>query len=246
VGYIRLVSMDDAAVREIATWMPIVRNTRGLIVDVRGNGGGTRDALRALFPYFMSDSDAPVVVNAAKYRLHPAYGDDHLGGSRYMFRETWDGWTAAERAAIAAFRTTFVPEWVPPAGEFSDWHYLVMSRRMNPAAFTYANPVIVLLDEHSFSATDIFVSALKGWRNVTLMGTPSGGGSARQVPVTLPVSRIVLSLASMASFQRDGRLFDGHGTQPDVIVLPAPEYFLSNGTDVVLDAAVERLKRPAR
>jgi hypothetical protein len=242
VGYLRLTTMDDRAAFDVDQWMPRFRDTKGLIVDVRGNGGGTRDALRALFPYLMSESDVPRVVNTAKYRLHPEYAEDHLGGSRFMYRETWDGWTPEERAAIARFKTTFTPQWTPPEAEFSDWHYLVMSRRTNPRAFVYGKPVVVLMDAGSFSATDIFVNALKGWHDVTLVGTPSGGGSARQVTVTLPVSQISFSLASMASFQWTGRLYDGNGTQPDILVHPDPEAFLIGGRDNVLERALQILR----
>jgi len=241
VGYLRLASMNAAAVNEVATWMPQFRETRGLIVDVRGNGGGSRDALRALFPYVMSEGDAPRVVNTAQYRLHADYGVGHLGGSRFMYRESWDGWAPEERDAIARFRDTFEPQWMPPEEEFSDWHYLVMSRSMNPEAYVYGKPVIVLLDENSFSATDIFVSAFKGWHDVTLVGIPSGGGSARQVSVRLPASGLVTNLASMASFQWTGLLHDGNGTQPDVLVHPEAEYFLRGGRDNVLERALELL-----
>jgi Tol biopolymer transport system component len=242
VGYLRLALMNDDAVDEVETWMPRFRETRGLIVDVRGNGGGSRDALRALFPYLMSATDAPRVVNAAKYRLHSSFGEDHLGGSRYMYRDTASEWTPEERAAIERFKQTFVPQWVPPTEEFSDWHYLVMSRKTNPNAYEYDRPVIILLDQDSFSATDIFVSAFKGWPGVTLVGTPSGGGSARQLATRLPVSGLSVNLASMASFQLDGRLHDGNGTQPDVLVPPEPGYFLVGGRDNVLERALELLR----
>jgi C-terminal processing protease CtpA/Prc len=242
VGYLRIATMDARAAAEVNRLMPQFRGTVGLIVDVRGNGGGTRDALRALFPYLMSQTEAPRVVNAAKYRLHPEYREDHLGGSRFMYSESWEGWTHEERAAIAQFKTTFRPQWTPPEAEFSDWHYLVMSRRTNPEAFVYGKPVVVLLDAGSFSATDIFVNALKGWHDVTLVGTPSGGGSARQVPVTLPISRLSFTLASMASFQWSGRLYDGNGTAPDVVVHPEPEYFLVGGRDNVLEQAIALLR----
>jgi Tol biopolymer transport system component len=242
VGYLRIESMNDDAVEEVAAWMPKFRETRGLVVDVRGNGGGSRDALRALFPYVMAEDAEPRVVNAAKYRLHPDYAADHLGGSRYLYRESWDGWTPEERDAIAAFRQTFTPQWTQPEDEFSEWHYLVMSRRMNPDAFVYGKPVVILLDAKSFSATDIFVSAFKGYPNVTLIGSPSGGGSARIVGVELPVSRLSVRLASMASFQISGRLHDGHGTEPDVVVEPSPEYFLVNGEDNILQAALARIR----
>jgi C-terminal processing protease CtpA/Prc len=234
--------MNDTAVEAVLEWMPKFKDTRGLIVDVRGNGGGLRGPLRALFPYLMPETAAPRVVNAAKYRLHPSYPADHLGGSRFMYVETSPEWTPAERQAIAAFKRTFTPEWTPPAADFSDWHYLVMSRKTNPQAYYYGRPVIVLLDEKCFSATDIFLSAFKGWPNVTLMGYASGGGSARQVGVSLPVSRMSFSLASMASFQWTGQLYDTRGIHPDIVVHPDPAYFLVGGKDNILEQALQRLK----
>jgi hypothetical protein len=45
----------------------------------------------------------------------------------------------------------------------------------------------------------------------------------------------------MASFQADGRLFDGHGVYPDALVEPAPEYYIG-GRDAALEEAVRRIK----
>ena len=196
IGYLRIPLMDEHAVSEIATWMAEFRDTRGLIIDVRGNGGGSCAALRALFPYFMSATDTSRIVNPARYRVHPS--DD------------------------ASF---------------------TLSRRMNPNAYEYDKPVVILMDEGSFSATDIFVAAFKGWRNVTLIGTPSGGGSARYPGVTLPVSRLSVMLASTVSFQLDGKLIDSDGTEPDVLVHPDPDYFLARGWDAALERAVDQVRR---
>jgi C-terminal processing protease CtpA/Prc len=141
-----------------------------------------------------------------------------------MYREDWGGWTAAEREAIRAFREGFTPE-------------------VTPGAYHYDAPVVVLLDQKSFSATDIFLAALKGWPGVKLVGYPSGGGSARRMGVRLPESRIGLSLASMASFQWSGQLFDGNGVQPDIVVDPLPEYFLLDGRDNILERAIDVIGR---
>jgi hypothetical protein len=46
----------------------------------------------------------------------------------------------------------------------------------------------------------------------------------------------------MASFQADGRMYDGRGVEPDVIVLPTATDWIGKG-DSVLDAALERLRR---
>jgi hypothetical protein len=45
----------------------------------------------------------------------------------------------------------------------------------------------------------------------------------------------------MASFQADGKLFDGNGVHPDVAIEPEPDYYIG-GHDNVLAEAVTRIK----
>ena len=52
-------------------------------------------------------------------------------------------------------------------------------------------------------------------------------------------SGLEVELASMASFQPSGLLYDGNGVQPDILIEPIPTDFLMDQTDSVLDAAIE-------
>lgn len=84
-------------------------------------------------------------------------------------------------------------------------------------------------------------------RSPTCCGTPicpgpSAGGSAFTQEVEIGDTPIRLRIGSMASFQADGRLFDGHGITTDVVVEPAPDYFIG-GADRVLAEAIHRLGR---
>ena len=72
---------------------------------------------------------------------------------------------------------------------------------------------------------------------MTLVGTPSSGGSARSQRITLAHSSLEIRLASMASFRPDGRMLDGRGVEPDVLVEAEPEDLLGRG-DAQLDAAL--------
>ena len=239
IGYLRLRRMDDTAVSEIKTQMKNFKATSGLIVDVRGNGGGSRDALRLLASYLTSPNDPPRIANVAKYRTHEDFHRNHLV-ARFMYRADSKHWTEAEKQAIADFAKSFKPEWEPPADHFSQWHYMVLSRLKDAAIYHYDKPVIVLSDAGCFSATDIFLAGLKGMPNVTLMGTPSSGGSARSESFRMPGINLRIQLASMASFQPDGKLYDGNGIIPDAIVEPSPTYF-TGVSDIVLDLAIERI-----
>lgn len=245
IGYLRIPEMDDAPefIDGLHQALSDFRGTRGLIIDVRGNGGGMRAALRALMPYFMRPDEPPIVGNIAVYRLNPGEAPDRADGylsNRWLYPSGWSGWTPAERDAGEGLLRSFKPEWQLPAGEFSTWHLLILSRGDDPKTYSYESPVIVLMDEGCFSATDIFLGALKGRPNVTLMGTASGGGSGRAQVYPLPESGLRVALSSMASFRPDGRLYDLRGIDPDVVV-PATLDDLLGRTDHVLDAAIALL-----
>lgn len=103
-------------------------------------------------------------------------------------------------------------------------------------------PVVVLMDGGCFSATDVFLSALKGLPGVVLVGEASSGGSARAQVVELPASGLKARFASMASFQASGELFDARGVQPNVEVTPHPNYFLLGGPDLALERGLKEIK----
>jgi hypothetical protein len=248
VGYLRIATMSDDAgfAARVHEAMADLRGTKALVIDVRGNGGGSRLVLRELFPYFMKPDDAPRIANVAAFRLpEDRRPDERMAAEgflqdRFLYPVTSSVWTEQERAAIEKLAKDFKPEWQPPEGQFSAWHYLLLSPKQGGLYYHYDKPVAVLMDGGCFSATDVFLGAFKGWRNVTLIGTPSGGGSGRAQNVTLANSRTRLRLSSMASFQPNGKLYDGRGVVPDVVAHPAPDDYVSSD-DAMLDLAVKKL-----
>ncbi|MHC4450423.1 MAG: S41 family peptidase [Planctomycetota bacterium] len=234
IGYLRLAKMgaDPGPEKALVTFA----NARGIIIDVRGNGGGSRDALRALLPYFL---DRPRVVNVASYRLPEGVEDDqgHLG-NRFCYPQSWNGWSDKERGVIIGFNRGFRPEYEPDREFFTAMHYMVVK----PGEHRIRRKVVVLMNGGCFSATDIFLGAFKGVRGVTLLGTASGGGSGRSRKVTLPRSGIKLRVSTMLSYRPDGKFYDGHGIEPDVAVDAIPTDWIGE-TDTQLDAAVKLLSR---
>ncbi len=245
VGYLRIPSMSSSRpfVEGLVEALHGFADTRALVIDVRGNGGGSRDALRALLPYLMEPREERRIVNVAAYRLPPNTEPGATEGymqNRFLYPKSSGRWTADERRAIEALEGRFTPDWRLPEGEFSDWHYLVVSAA-EPAR-RYPGRVFLLLDTGCFSATDIFLGAFAGASNVTLIGTPSGGGSGRSQGSTFAHSGLSLRLSSMASYRPDGRRYDGLGIEPDVLIRPRAEDSLLEGGDAVLEAAL-RLAR---
>ncbi|MFY9345513.1 MAG: S41 family peptidase [Planctomycetota bacterium] len=244
VGYLRIPEMsgDAGFLDGLDSAMQAFRDTKGLVIDVRGNGGGTRDALRRLAPYLLPANGAPVVGNVAAVLLDrgQAAPADALS-DRGLYRVDWNGWTDAQRGAITQFARAWKPSWKLPAGKFSPWHFLVLDRADNPKAFAYGQKVVLLIDRGCFSATDVFAAALQALPNVTLVGEATSGGSGRARSQVLPKSGVRLQLSTMASFRPDGVLFEGNGVVPDVVVAMQPTD-LVGATDTALAVAMARLR----
>jgi hypothetical protein len=238
VSFIRIAEMNDDAAKLLDSALTASVNAKGLIIDVRDNGGGSRDALRTLAARLMKPNDAPRVVNVAVAR--GAKPDAEKMASRFLYPESSPRWTDAERAAVAKIKETFHPEWPPPRELYSDYHYMVLSPGDGKSAFT--RPIVILMNSKCFSATDIFLMSTKGMPNVTLLGAPSGGGSSNPTTIKLADSPITVRLGTMISFQHDGRLLDTHGVEPDVAVDPVPEFFTGGRDNQIEQAAALILK----
>lgn len=249
IAYFRLQRMesDPDYIAGFTAWIQESRGARGAIVDIRDNGGGSRLPLLTLLPHVLDADDAPVVVNAGRLKVGPgcpgpgceAPQEGYLA-NRFMLPIWAIPADTPERAALDTWLPSFTPGWTPPNEGFSDWHYLIVGPRSDPALA--GKPVIVLMNNGNFSASDIFLSGLKGREGVTLLGTASSGGSARRNEHVLPNSNLTVSLATLASFQaRNSRLYDGVGIEPDLSMEPEPGFFV-NHSDRILERAIELIR----
>jgi C-terminal processing protease CtpA/Prc len=88
--------------------------------------------------------------------------------------------------------------------------------------------VYILTGGNSFSATSLFAGAVKGQKNVTLVGEETGGGyygnTAWIIPdVTLPATKIRFRLPRFRLVVNKDREKNGRGIPPDVPALPNVE-----------------------
>lgn len=245
VGYLRLASMesDDEFLDELRATMRRFDACEGLIIDVRGNGGGRREGMLLLASLVMPPSHAPIAYNAARpLRLNESDREiDRRMSSRFLTREsaeTPQGRALIERAVAANPHVRF------DADGFAGWYVGILKPAPEGTWWRPGRRVIVLMDEVCFSATDVFLMAMKEIDGVTLMGRPSSGGSGMARPHEIASGEVVVSLSTMVSAAPDGPLVDGRGVSPDVRLYPVARDFLADGGDSVLNEAVNRLARP--
>ena len=243
IGYLRIIACleERKFLDDLIEAMNQFKDTNGLIIDIRSNGGGSRAPLRVLFPFFMAGNEPARIVNVAAFRLG-VKDRKKAFQARYLYPASWKGRSDAERAVTKGFAATFRPEWIPPPEAFSQWHYFVISPSKDKRYYYYDKPIVILMNTWNFSACDIFLGAFKGWKNVTLIGQPSGGGSGCRESYRLSNSQIEIYLSSMVSFQPNGNLYEGNGIQPDVVIKLIPTDFIGK-SDSVLQAAIQKLQK---
>jgi hypothetical protein len=155
IGYLRLPSMGSGRrFREgLDDSMRALAGTRGLIIDVRGNGGGSRKAARTLLPWVLRPDQSPGLVNVAAYRIpegRPLPAPETLLADRFLFPADWSGWTGGERATVRRVAKRFEPGWSLPEDAFTPWYLSVVTKGDGKS---YEAPVIILMDEGCFSAS---------------------------------------------------------------------------------------------
>ena len=238
IGYLKIESMDALT---DGRKLPLheLEGAKALIIDVRDNGGGRRDILLKLAPHFISKEQGFVVGNVARLRTNTPSIHKNLG-DRYLYQLGEEIFNEEAQNHLSAWTMNFTPSVSLNDSLYSPYYYLYIKGHENPK---FSNtPTVVLMNSGCYSATDIFLSTFKEIEGVTLMGTPSGGGSGRVQPYQLDNSVIKLTLYTIASFQPNGKLYDGVGVHPDIIVQAANISDVLRQTDSQLDYALTFLK----
>ncbi len=126
------------------------------------------------------------------------------------------------------------------SGKYMFRYYTVKTYR--PAKNPYKGHVYILTGGYSFSATTLFVSNVKGLRNVTVIGEETGGGyygnNGVLIPeMVLPETKIRIRIP-LYRIVNNKNYPKGGGVLPDVEVKPSPESIRQN-KDPKLDKAIE-------
>ncbi len=196
-----------------------------LIIDVRGNGGGSVTNSTLLTRY-ISDHKFKVADSLYAVKKKKTY-------SRYIQNDFFN------RLFITFF-----------AGRKKDglYHFRYFERhRFTPKRKNHFDgKVYILTGGNSFSATTLFASAVIDQENVVVVGEETGGGaygnSAWLIPdVTLPGTRVRFRLPLFRLVINKDYPKTGRGVQPEVMSVPTVEA-IKKGADYKLEKAMELIR----
>jgi len=214
------------------------RKSKALIIDIRGNGGGTREILHTLSGYFIPSEQSPWVANVAYVRSDQLLDEDIVSmQSRFLYNYNSEMLSSKDREAIDIFNEEYETEFKVDSAKFSTPYYMVLHSNLPPIKC----PIYILVNEESFSAASVFAATFKGLENVKIAGVTTNGSSGRSHSFYLKNSNIRVKISTMLSFQRNGKTLDGNGTPPD-ISLERDENQLLRKNDSQLEKLIELIQ----
>lgn len=193
-----------------------------LIVDLRGNGGGSTDASEGLARYLL---EKPFTVTRSVRLKAIRYGDlpQHI--------QSWGDPKELFEPPVERFVKL-------PDGSYEE---IPRPPKRDTSPHRFQGRVTILIGPDNGSGSTMLIARLKDEGRVRLVGQPTGGSAEGPTGgqiffLKLPASGITVripvkwSLTDISSFKR------GYGVAPDVEVRPTLEDFLS-GRDAALAAA---------
>ncbi len=227
IAKIALNSFDDRKIVDtFITALPALQKAKGVIIDLRKNGGGNSDYAAAILSYF---------TNA-----------DSIRGSRWFTREHRAAYKAWGTYAMREKEDT--SEWAQKARDYFTGNVWFEGGQMTvpntaPAAKRMSTvPLAVLFGHQTASAAEDFLIMLDGLGNrAVTLGQRSFASTGQPLPFSLPGGGSARICTKKDTYP-DGRIFVGTGIKPQVEVNPTIGDYLGN-KDVVVDKAVVLLQQ---
>ncbi|MGE3468054.1 MAG: S41 family peptidase [Pyrinomonadaceae bacterium] len=116
-----------------------------------------------------------------------------------------------------------------------------LRRLVLPQPEAFSGPLVILVDEGTYSAAETFAAALQENGRAKIVGRPTVGGALPSVIEKLPTgARLQYAIGEYRTPK--GALLEGRGIQPDVPV-EITRKSLIEGRDPILESAVDIIKR---
>ncbi|MBE7169061.1 MAG: peptidase S41 [Williamsia sp.] len=203
--------------------LPSLEKSKGIIIDLRYNGGGDDGVAFNILRHFVKDS---LILGAASViRTYDPYlkaigkyvtPADTVGNRNK--RKAWllyNGYAVYNEPGV----------WRSKVGE--------ETKRLTA-------PVVVLTSHHTESAAEDFLIGADNQKHIIKMGEPTNGSTGMPASFDLPGGGGARVCIKKDTYP-DGREFVGYGIQPDIRVTPTVKDYLEN-KDVVLEAALKYLQ----
>lgn len=223
IAYVSLNSFSDPRIDTLfLELLPELYKAKGLIVDLRFNGGGSTEIGREILQYLTKDTLLYGSRNSS--RLHvPAF-------------KAWGRFTEP--------RDTVGSEWAARSLlSYQDRYYHQFDYAASNVALDAQRivvPTVLLIGHQTASAAEDFLIYADNQKHMIRMGENTFGSTGQPFFFDLPGGGSARVCTKKDTYP-DGREFVGYGVKPDVTVKKTLDDHLK-GRDAVLSRALEHLK----
>lgn len=209
VAYISISVFDNSRIEEdkqgIYSFLSSVKDYPKLIIDIRGNGGGS-------VYYWMNDIVAPLISSKLSARYYTL-----LRGGEYEMH--FLNSRQIKLNNMSDLDPNIISKFPPEANQFK--YYNAYDTTISPCnSLNYKGKVYLLVDKYVFSSSEAFASFSKATRFAKLIGERTGGDGMGIDPVifSLPNSGIVVRFPAEMGLNPDGSSNAEKRTTPDISV----------------------------
>jgi len=219
IGYIQLTSCLNQYLDTINTtfnnWLPELRKCKGLIIDIRGNRGGTSQAWEDnIVRYLMPDS---LFEFQGKYLSRINYACfKNWGQYNPKYKDYYNG-TAMDDLLYPPYRNN-----------------LHDSLKLN-------QPLVIISGQMVASASEFFLELMKEYKRAVIIGEPSVGAMSEPMLFSLP-GDLEAMICVKKYVTADSLQLSETGILPDIEVKRDYNAYLQ-GKDNILEKAIEELQK---
>lgn len=231
IAYIGLYTFSDATVvKQFMEKLPELNNAKGIILDVRNNGGGSSANARNIIKYFI---DGNLIYGARNSsRLH--IPSEKAIGSFLQPQDTVAGktqWGLTKQQTIDYFNAF-------KGSRFQTSEYSPDTIEAGLQKFIV--PTVILTGNNTASAAEDFLIFASGQKHIKRIGEKTNGSTGQPLTIELPGGGSAWICTKKATY-KDGSEFVGIGILPDIEVKRTVKSFIQR-KDLALEKAIADIK----
>lgn len=207
IAYVALRTFDDASVvKDFESKLPELQNAKGIIVDIRDNGGGSGKIAMNIAKYFVKND----TIYGARNFSREIIPTERAIGSFLTAQDTISGkaqWGITKEEATNLYKAYFG----------SKFHSFEYTPTVEHTDVKFTVPVTILTNNSTASAAEDFLIYLYDQKNITRTGDYSNGSTGQPLQIELPGNSTAWICTKKAVLP-NGEEFVGIGIEPDLII----------------------------